>query len=260
MKKLIFLTLVLSLSGCSHIGKESTTLAPPPEPTPAPAADVAIDVPDTETSKPVVKDTKTAPAKPNTLEIGAIYTNNDNYVISDSRLPERVFLQFPVIPGALYGDVLTNSTFSTTVEIGKTFELQLDDLAKQATPYATPLLATEANKDLAIAPKDTRLMRIETFAYSTLTGEPIGPTGLSVRNNRQIQQLLLVYVDRPATISGSKQRGTTLVEHDIQISKAGFCWLKVEMVKPGLMRIEQYTPTGQEIITIRPGFEKTVII
>ena len=179
------------------------------------------------------------------------YVDNNNQPYHSESLPDLVYIQFPVIPGAIVGEVLTEAVYSTFASIGKNLTIYFDMVGPNFTPYATPLLATNYNSGLSITPLQTNILRIGTFAYSPQTGELLGPTGLGIVGSKDISQLILVYFDRPASLTGTSRGRDSIIEYDIHIDSAGFSLLKVEKVGVNQTKISAYKARNVESITIR---------
>jgi hypothetical protein len=179
------------------------------------------------------------------------YVDNSNQPYDSESLPDLVYIQFPVIPGAIIGEVLTDAVFSTFALIGKNLTIDFDMVGPNIIPYATPMLATNYNSGLSITPLQTSILRVGTFAYSTQTGELLGLTGLGIIGSKDISQLILVYFDRPASLTGTSRVRGSIIEYDIDIDSAGFSLLKVEEIEANRKKISAYKARNLESITIR---------
>ena len=187
--------------------------------------------------------------------LGIEYLDEERQGVYRDDLPTQIFVNFPVIPGAIVGAVLTEGQYSTFAYIGKTFTIDSKELLESVEPYATPLLATPYNVDTVVRPQSTKLLRVGTFAYDALSGEFLGATGLTLPGS-DIHQLFLVYFDRPASLTGSFIDGEYAVEYDVHIDHAGFSWLKAVKEESSLLRVTEHKLTGNEIIFIQPPANK----
>lgn len=182
------------------------------------------------------------------LTLSIHYVDDNNQLYNDDALPDLIYLQFPLIPGAVIGDVLTEAKYSTFASIGQDLTLDLKSIRDSFQPYATPLLATDYNTGLNMNPADTRLLRVGTFAYSPGSGEMLGATGLGIVASQEIQQLILVYFDRPASLTGSVRENDILFEYDIHLNYSGFFLVKVEYINDDHYRLTRYEPDQGQII------------
>ncbi|WP_325892515.1 hypothetical protein [Grimontia sp. NTOU-MAR1] len=179
------------------------------------------------------------------------YVNDDNEVISRPDLPQRVIVQFTVIPGAIWGRPLTDSQYLDVTDIGSALNADLSDLHAKIEPFATPLLDTEANEGLVITPKETKLARFGTFTYDFETQDSLGGTGFGSADP-EIYGLVLTYFDRPAEIKAVKTENGDTSEFDIKVKKKGLVWLKITKLRKNFYLYTVHEFIGNEFLFIRP--------
>ena len=184
------------------------------------------------------------------VRLGIRYLDEDDTPLPPAGLPDSVRIEFPLIPGGLMGRILTRSAISVTVPATQPFEIDLAAHVDRIATYATPLLTTRANAGLRIEPEAARLVRLGTFAYAADSDEFIGPTGLAVAAAPDRIQLLLVYFDRPTRITGMLLNGRTVIQHDIDIDRAGFAWLEIRRVGEDRDRVTRRVTAGAPLVTI----------
>lgn len=187
--------------------------------------------------------------------LGVQYVDDDNNIIQRDDLPKQIFINFPIIPGAVAGKVLTSGQYSTFAYVGEKFSIDVNELRSNVEPYATPLLATEFNSNITLTPKDTKLLRLGTFAYNPVSSEFLGPTGLMSFQSGGLQ-LFLVYFDRPASFTGFVKEGDIDIEYNIHLDKAGFSWLRAVKVSESKIIISKHDFQGDEVIMIKPEPKK----
>jgi len=76
---------------------------------------------------------------------------------------------------------------------------------------------------LEAVPADTRLARLTPDALQRNGINPVGTVEWSDANSHR--PLMLVYVDRPARITGSYLRGGETTRYDIRVVAAGYVWI-----------------------------------
>lgn len=180
------------------------------------------------------------------------YVNSENVVVSRSDLPQKVIVEFNVIPGAIWGRPLSYSQYLDVVGVGSSLNTSFPELLEKIKTYATPMLNSEANYGLEISPKDTRLARFGTFTYDVESKENIGGTGFGSPDPK-IYALVLTYFDRPAELIGMQDMYGEIAEFDIEVRNEGLVWLKVERLSPNHYLYTVHEMVGDEFLFIHPN-------
>lgn len=130
-------------------------------------------------------------------------------------------LWFPYVSGDLYGSPTTGAFVQPAVAADYGFELDLNEghasLLKSLEPTEFSL------SWLRIDPPEARLARLSTFVMEADGIEPLGAAEWLDMDSRR--RLMLVYVDRPATISGSTQSAGHTLRYDVRAAQAGYIWI-----------------------------------
>ena len=184
------------------------------------------------------------------IQLGVIFIDSNKQKITADSLPESTYITFPVIPGGITGQVLTDSMYTVKVLTDSKFSLDLAAISKNILPYAVPMFSTSYNQDVVIIPKETKLLRIGTFAHSTKTYEQIGATGIASVGQNEITQMMLVYFDRPARVSGLNNEEGIKIEYDVMITQPGFVFLQVIEINETHFRITVSDSQEAKVITI----------
>lgn len=162
------------------------------------------------------------------LTLMAQYVDKDFKPSERPDEPKEIYLEMPLIPGALSGSVLTESVININARIGEEFTIDLSDYQEIIDQYATPLLHTNFTRGITIKPASRRLVRIGTFAYHPHNHQFLGPTGLrDLKMPHQIQ-LFLMYFDGPAVITGTGKENKTTISYNIEVKDKGYIWLEVD--------------------------------
>ena len=151
------------------------------------------------------------------LQLGVVFIDSDKKQIEGDYLPDEAYISFPLIPGGISGQVLTDSVYTLRLFTNNKFVLDLAAISKDVLPYAVPMFSTSYNHGVVIVPRETKLLRVGTFAYSVEANDFIGPTGIASLGDEKITQMMLVYFDRPARISGLSNEGDLSIEYDVVI-------------------------------------------
>ena len=180
------------------------------------------------------------------------YIDADYQPIKNVLFPHKVTLEMPLIPGAVFGKVLTKPIISTVVSEGSYTTINLAAYEQTMAKYATPLLNTPFNAGLEIEPKATKLIRVGTFAYNAATGKGIGGTGLaSASDDGSYQyQLILMYFDRPAVVSGVVLDCKTKIAIHVEAKQQGFIWIKAEKINSYTYAVSNESNDGNVLLTV----------
>ncbi len=130
---------------------------------------------------------------------------------------------FPFVIGDFYGPPGTGDFVGTSIRPDRTFEV---DLNRSLRDLIVSLEPTHFGLSyMRITPADARIARLAPAALQANGIDPIGRTDWVDMDSRQ--RLMLVYVDRPARITGrTVARGTPIV-CNLSFPAAGYAWIRV---------------------------------
>jgi len=130
-------------------------------------------------------------------------------------------LVFPYVVGDLYGAPGTGNFVTPMSSAAGAFTL---DLNRTQAALESELVPTDFSlRFLSISPHDARLARLAPAAVQRDGIDPVGTVEwLDARTRRP---LMLVYIDRAASIEGSATRGGETIRYDIRVAKAGYVWV-----------------------------------
>ncbi len=192
------------------------------------------------------------------VELGIVFIDQNKRQIYSEYLPKKAYISFPVIPGGITGNVLTDSMYGAVVSTDRKFLLDLEAIRENTLQFAVPMLTTPYSHNLSIVPKETRLLRLGTFAYDIDTLQQLGPTGLGAVIEDKLIQYVLVYFDRPSKVSGSNFEGDVIVEYDVVVEQAGFVFLEVKEVDEKHLKIIHSESELPKSITVEYGISKEI--
>jgi hypothetical protein len=130
-------------------------------------------------------------------------------------------LVFPYIVGDFYGSPNTGDFVAPVSRTAAGFTLDLNRTQPALESELGP--ADFSLRFLRVAPHDARLARLTPVALQRNGIEPAGTVEWLDAQSRQ--PLMLVYVDRPASIAGSLTRGGETIRYDIRTAKPGYVWI-----------------------------------
>ncbi|HWM66328.1 MAG TPA: hypothetical protein VNO35_07050 [Steroidobacteraceae bacterium] len=137
-------------------------------------------------------------------------------------LPQTQFrLFFPYIAGDIYGSPTTGDFINPALGADYRFEIDLNRSHKALLASLEP---TELSLSyLHIEPAAARVARLAPMVLQADGIEPVGRTDWVDGDTHRT--LLLLYLDRPATISGLGRAGDKPLRYSIQTAAAGYVWV-----------------------------------
>ena len=130
-------------------------------------------------------------------------------------------LVFPYIVGDLYGSPNTGDFVAPSSRTVSAFTLDLNRTQEELEHELGP--SDFSLHFLKIVPREARIARLTPVALQLNGIEPVGPVEwLDARTRRP---LMLVYIDRPARITGSFTRAGETVRYDVRASNPGYVWI-----------------------------------
>jgi hypothetical protein len=165
------------------------------------------------------------PARPDwVLRCRLVFLSED---LATERAPlplEQFRLFFPYIAGDLYGSPTTGDFINPSVGADYRFEI---DLNRSHAALLASLEPTQFSlSQLHIEPAGARVARLAPMVLQADGIEPIGLTNWVDGDSRRT--LLLLYFDRPATISGRLSGGSRPIRYSIHAAAAGYVWVGQE--------------------------------
>jgi hypothetical protein len=145
-------------------------------------------------------------------------------------LPRNSFrLFFPYIAGDLYGPATTGDFIHPVINPDLSFDI---DFSRVQQDLSRSLQPTEFSLDyLKIDPPDARLARLAPLALQPDGIEQVAATDwIDATTN---ERLMLVYVDRPARITGALVRDGYTIRYNVRASAAGYIWIARRKTEDG---------------------------
>jgi hypothetical protein len=138
--------------------------------------------------------------------------------------PAQFRLFFPYIAGDIYGSPTTGDFINPAV--GADYRFQID-LNRSHSALLASLEPTQLSlSQLHIEPAGARIARLAPMVLQADGIEPVGLTNWVDGDSRRT--LLLLYFDRPATISGRVSGDGRPIRYSIHAAAAGYVWVGQE--------------------------------
>jgi hypothetical protein len=135
--------------------------------------------------------------------------------------PSQFRLLFPYIAGDLYGPPTTGDFIHPALAPDYRFEI---DLNRTHAALVASLEKTEFSVSyLHIAPQEARVARLAPQMFQSDGIEQVGRLEWLDPNSRQ--ELLLLYLDRPASITGGTSVRGRPLRYDIRTAAADYVWV-----------------------------------
>lgn len=161
-------------------------------------------------------------------------------------------LVFPYIVGDFYGPPDTGNFVAPVSQSTADFTLDLNRTEKSLESELGP--TDFSLRFMKIAPRDARLARLIPLALQREGIDAVGSVEwLDAQSRRPV---MLVYVDRPAQITGSVTRGGETLRYDIRVAKAGYVWIGAVQAGVHATVYTRVPPPQHLILTITAGQEK----
>lgn len=135
---------------------------------------------------------------------------------------------FPVITGAVWGPPDTEPLVFAPAPFGATMTLPLKELEQKIRPIASPATPQSLEAGLVVQPEDTRLARVGTFFADKEQERYVFGAGFVDENTGDF--LVLVYFDRPCTLSGTVTGQELPTHYQVQVPAAGLHWLRTRKI------------------------------
>jgi len=142
--------------------------------------------------------------------------------------PKDIVLFFPYIPGQVNGSFNTAPLQTTHVTEGSVFRLDLGRMSSMMDRAIAPLKNTPYTEGITIDPASTQFARVATLAIDAETRKGIGGSSFIDAGSREY--LILVYVDRPCSLTGSTHVNSYGTIYDVRLGRPGFHWLRAHPI------------------------------
>jgi len=157
-------------------------------------------------------------------------------------------LSSPYVIGDLYGVPGTGDFIQASVASDYSFVMDLNH------GYASLLRSLEPTEFslsyLHIVPKEARIARL---APAVLQADGIDPIGTAQWLDRaSARPLLLVYVDRPARITGQVLARGVPVRYDVRVEAPGYVWIAMRSAPGGGLDYEAVAPPREVLLAVTP--------
>ena len=164
-------------------------------------------------------------------------------------LPRSAFrLFFPYIAGDLYGPATTGDFIRPTLAADLTFEI---DFSRAQQDLNRSLQPTEFSLDyLRIDPPDARIARLAPLALQPDGIEQVAVTDWIDAATRE--RLMLVYVDRPARITGTLVRDDYTIRYNVRAAAAGYIWIARRRNDDGEQMYTEVRMPGKVLLALTP--------
>ena len=188
---------------------------------------------------------------PQTVTFQAAYFDSDQNPVKDVSLPEVASLRMAPIAGALAGPVSALPIFKLDIRIGEPAKLDLGQKKAEIERAAAPLTRAAADAGLVIVPPETRFARLSTIAASAGDADKgLGSTGF--RSAAAGESLMMVYFDRPCTLSGVIRNRGSRVVYNIEIAKPGVHLIRLVRDTPSSVRAVAWAMPEKLFLGITP--------
>jgi hypothetical protein len=164
-------------------------------------------------------------------------------------LPQNGFrLFFPFIAGDLYGPATTGDFIHPAINADYSFQI---DFGRVQADLSRSLQPTEFSFDyLKIDPPDARIARLAPLALQPDGIEQVATTDWI--NASTHERLMLVYVDRPARITGSLVRDDYTIRYNIRATAPGYIWIARRKTDDGEQMYTEVEQPQSVVLALTP--------
>lgn len=172
----------------------------------------------------------------------------DLQVMRDPLPRNGLRLFFPFIAGDLYGPATTGDFIHPVIDADYKFEIDFGRVQQDLTRSLQP---TEFSLDyLKIEPSDARIARLAPLALQPDGIEQVATTDWIDARTRE--RLMLVYVDRPARITGALIRDDYTIRYNIRATAAGYIWIARRQTDDGEQMYTEVEQPQSVILALTP--------
>jgi hypothetical protein len=157
-------------------------------------------------------------------------------------------LSFPYIAGDLYGSPTTGDFIKPTLNADYTFEMDLNRTQEDLLHSLEP---TEFSLDyLRVEPREARIARLAPLALQPDGIERIASADWV--NPASDEPLMLVYVDRPARITGALTRNGHTIRYNVRAGTAGYIWIGRRQTEDGEQMYTEVPRPDSVVLALSP--------
>jgi hypothetical protein len=164
-------------------------------------------------------------------------------------LPRGTFrLFFPYIAGDLYGPATTGDFIRPVINADYTFDI---DFGRVQPDLVRSLQRTDFSLDyLKIDPPDARIARLAPLALQSDGIEQVAT--IDWIDARTHERLMLVYVDRPARITGALVREDYTIRYNVRATAAGYIWIVRRQTDEGEQMYTEVDKPESVVLALTP--------
>jgi hypothetical protein len=168
--------------------------------------------------------------------------------------PRNTFrLFFRYIAGDLYGPATTGDLVRPVINPDLTFDIDFGRVQPDLTRSLQP---TEFSYDyLKIDPPDARIARLAPVALQPDGIEQVATTEWI--DGTTHERLMLVYVDRPARITGALVRNDYTIRYNIRANAAGYIWIARRQTEDGEQMYTEVRQPKSVVLALTPAATTT---
>jgi hypothetical protein len=157
-------------------------------------------------------------------------------------------LFFPYIAGDLYGPATTGDFIHPVINPDLTFDIDFSRVQQDLTRSLQP---TEFTLEyLKIDPPDARIARLAPLALQP-DGIEQGAAADWV-NEYTHERLMLVYVDRPARITGALVRDDYTIRYNVRAAAPGYIWIARRRTDDGEQMYTEVEKPDKVVLALTP--------
>ena len=164
-------------------------------------------------------------------------------------LPRGSFrLFFPYIAGDLYGPATTGDFIHPVINPDLTFDIDFSRVQQDLTRSLQP---TEFSLEyLKIDPPDARIARLAPLALQPDGIEQVAAADWI--NEYTHERLMLVYVDRPARITGALVRDDYTIRYNVRAAAPGYIWIARRRTDDGEQMYTEVEKPDKVVLALTP--------
>jgi hypothetical protein len=136
-----------------------------------------------------------------------------------------IIVIFGIIPGQIYGATRDAPFKVFRAPVNSPFPLDLGEMTTYLHRKSKTLRDDTYAKGLIVTPPDTRFARLATLAMDDATKKGVPGSGFLDGASRD--GLVLIYVDRACTITGTQELMGEHHHYDVTLRDPGFHWIHI---------------------------------
>jgi hypothetical protein len=157
-------------------------------------------------------------------------------------------LFFPYIAGDLYGPATTGDFIHPVINPDLTFDIDFSRVQQDLTRSLQP---TEFTLEyLKIDPPDARIARLAPLALQPDGIEQVAAADWV--NEYTHERLMLVYVDRPARITGALVRDDYTIRYNVRAAAPGYIWIARRRTDDGEQMYTEVEKPDKVVLALTP--------